>query len=195
MADPERMTDSREPFEEILDRYGRLLRATIVRLCPRQLGLQFDDIEQEARLRLWKALQGETRIGNAASYLSRIAITATIDAIRRVVARREEQLRLIDEVSEEEHEERPGVVLAVPAENSPEALAQRRLLLRKVERALARLEPEHRRAVGLHLRGFRPAEIGRLLEWSEPKARSLVYRGLAQLRERLAAEGIEYEAG
>jgi RNA polymerase sigma-70 factor (ECF subfamily) len=189
------MADSREPFEEVLDRYGRLLHATIVRLCPKQLGLQFDDIEQEARLRLWKALKGETKIRNAASYLSRIAVTATIDAVRRAVARREEQLRLLDDVREDGEAERPKVVLAVPAENSPEVLAQRRLLLRKVERALARLEPEPRRAVGLHLRGFRPAEIGRLLEWSEPKARSLVYRGLAQLRERLAAEGIEYEAG
>ena len=55
--------------------------------------------------------------------------------------------------------------------------------------------PENRqRAVRLHLEGMTTTEIGSLMEWTEPKARNLVYRGLADLREALRAEGIDYEA-
>jgi DNA-directed RNA polymerase specialized sigma24 family protein len=38
-----------------------------------------------------------------------------------------------------------------------------------------------------------PRDIAETLQWTEPKARNLVYRALADLRQRLRAEGIEYE--
>ena len=185
----------RPDFDELLESYGRLLRNAIARTCPKHLGLQFDDIEQEARLRLWRALQGETEIGNPASYLYRIAVSATIDAVRRVAARREEQMALTQEhASLGQTEGGRELPLRTDPGRSPESIAGRRLVVRKIAAALARLSPERRRAVGLHLRGFKPPEIARLLSLSEPKARSLVYRGLTELRERLAEEGIEYEA-
>ena len=178
-----------EALDRLLASYGRFLRNAIVRACPKDVGLQFDDIEQEARLRLWRALQNETEIENPASYLYRIAVTTTIDAVRRVAARREEQLeKLLNEGN-------PPSVEPFLTTDSPETIAERRLLLRRIEAALGLLSAERRRAVGLHLRGFTPPEIGKLLRWSESKARSLVYRGLQELRQRLAAEGIEYEAG
>jgi RNA polymerase sigma factor (sigma-70 family) len=191
--------ESRSPdarrLEALLEKYGDLLRNAIAEVCPKKLGLQFDDIEQEARVRLWKALRSETEIENPASYLYRIALTTTIDAVRRATARREDQLRLerdtkesgVTPVSAEEPE--------TSSDRSPESLAQRRILLQKVRAALANVPEDRRRAVGLHLQGFTPPEIARLLAWSEPKARSLVYRGLRELRSRLAEEGIEYEAG
>src|SRR5262249_11152802 len=158
--------------------YGDLLRGAIAQVCPKNLGLQFDDIEQEARLRLWKALQAETEIARPASYLYRIAVTATLDAIRRVTARREEQLRLSEDTTPEETgDDGPIHDLRSDEDQSPERRVERRLLLKKVEAALARLSDDQRRAVGLHLRGFKPTEIARLLSWSEPKARSHVYRG------------------
>jgi len=180
-----------DPLEEILERYGSLLRGAIAKVCPKDLGLQFDDIEQEARLRIWRTLQAETEIEKPASYLYRVAVTATLDAIRRAVARREEQLW--PTVSDTDSAEAPPMLVPAPATSSPETLAHHRLLLAKVRETLARLSPRKRSAVGLHIRGFKPVEIGRLLGWSEPKARSLVYRGLNELKSLLAAEGIEYE--
>ena len=37
-------------------------------------------------------------------------------------------------------------------------------------------------------------EVGRLLGWSESKARNLVYRGLRDLRAALKREGIHHDA-
>jgi RNA polymerase sigma factor (sigma-70 family) len=192
----EKTSIAAEPLDALLERYGDLLRNAIAHVCPKNLGLQFDDIEQEARMRLWRALQAETKIENPASYLYKVAWTATLDAVRRVTARREEQLRLLEDRSADESASAgPAHEVPTDQERSPETLAERRLLLRRVEASLARLPEDRRRAVGLHLRGFTPPEIAQLLSWSESKARSLAYRGLGDLRERLAAEGIEYEAG
>jgi len=177
-------------LNDILDEYGAFLRRTIAHLCPKDLGIHFSDIEQEARLRLWRALKSEREIRDPASYLYRIAMTATLDAVRRIKAKREEQLRLVEDEDDDE-----GATLALPSDpnRSPDLEAERRQLAGKVRTALAGLPDNRRRAVGLYLEGMTSQEIATLLGWSEPKARNLLYRGLSDLRAQLRAEGIDYE--
>ncbi|RME48130.1 MAG: sigma-70 family RNA polymerase sigma factor [Chloroflexi bacterium] len=190
MAEGAQSDEVEARFTTIVEEYGRFLRHTIVQLCPKDLGIQFDDIEQEARLRLWRALQRGKEIRDVASYIYRVAVTTTIDAVRRVKARREEQLQLAEEVEAGEKQMDP---VLVDRRTPPELVAERRQVMRKVEAALSRLPDNRRRAVGLHLMGLTSQEIAELLGWSEPKARNLVYRGLNELRQRLRAEGVEYE--
>ena len=181
-------TDTR--FNAVVEEYGRFLRNTIARLCPKDLGIQFNDIEQEARLRLWRALESEREIHDLASYIYRIAVTTTIDAVRRVKSRQEDQLRLADE--EEDLQAGMRSLAADPA-LSPDRMAERQQAVNKVRCALARLPDDRRRAVGLYLEGMTSQEIADLLGWSEPKARNLTYRGLKDLRRMLSNEGIDYE--
>jgi len=179
-------TDAR--FHELLRRYGAFLRRTIVRVCPRELGLSCDDIEQEAWVRLWTALKREREIAFPGSYIYKVAVSATIRAIRQAKARREEALPEDGLASAGS----PVDTLPAPPDASPYAVAERREWTRKIEAALARL-PEHRRlAVGLHLQGLTTPEIGELVGWTEPKARNLVHRGLKDLRQSLRTLGIEY---
>ena len=179
-------------FNAILEKYGGFLRQTIARVCPKDLGIQFDDIEQDARLRLWRAIEAEREINFHGSYIYKIVISVTINAIRRAKARREEQLRLAEDCEDENAAEVKPIIPASGAENSPEAQAEREELLRKVEEAMARLPESRRTAVGLHLQGMTTDEIADLMGWSEPKARNLVYRGLKDLRGKLRSAGIEY---
>jgi RNA polymerase sigma factor (sigma-70 family) len=175
-----------ERWRSLIDQYGRYLRCVITRLCPRTLGLRFDDIEQEARLRLWKAVRDERPIDDPAAYLYRIAATTTIDAIRRVKAYREEPLDPDGEVE--------AIAAEVAAAGScVERSTERRILLQKVEQAMGRLSGQRRRLLGLHLQGFTSQEIADLHGWTEPKARNLVYRSLRELRQDLRAQGIDYE--
>lgn len=191
MIERSQMAEAEARFTAIVEEYGNFLRHTIAQLCPKDLGIQFDDIEQEAHLRLWRAIQSEREIQGAASYIYRVAVTTTIDAVRRVKARREEQLRLAED--DEEEEENEMISLAVDPKNSPDQVVERQQVMQKVEAALSGLSENRRRAVGLYLEGLTSQEIGDLLGWSESKARNLVYRGLNDLREQLRAEGIEYE--
>lgn len=175
-------------FNSVVEEYGSFLRTSIVRLCPNDLGIQFSDIEQDARLKLWRALQSEREIRDLASYLYRIAATTTIDAVRRVKARREEQFSA--------HEEEGGGDadrFEADPEDSPERIAGRRELARKVDASLSRLAEDRRRAVSLYLEGMTSHEIAGLMGWSEPRARNLTYRGLGDLREILKSEGVECE--
>src|SRR6185503_18484021 len=79
-------------FDRIIVEYGTLLRNAIARVCPRDLGIQLDDVEQEARLRLWNGIKVEREIRDIPSYIYRVAMTTTIDAIRQARSRREKQL-------------------------------------------------------------------------------------------------------
>jgi RNA polymerase sigma-70 factor (ECF subfamily) len=192
MREKSRLQEIEAEFNAILEKYGAFLRLTIARICPKDLGIQFDDIEQEARLRLWRAIEAEREINFHGSYIYKIAVSVTINAIHRAKARREEQLRLAEDEEDEGAEETQPITLAATENNSPEALAEREELLRKVEEAMARLPENRRLAVGLHLKGMTTDEIADLMGWSEPKARNLVYRGLKDLRDELRDEGIEY---
>ena len=193
MAEIKRTSSSEsieDRFNALLERHDQFLRNTIARICPKDLGLQFNDIQQEARVQLWRAIESEREITHLGSYIYRIAISVTIKAINRAKARREDQLRLV----EEDDEPGGGALdsLATDPNRSPEALAEQRELIAKIEQALARLPENRRLAVGLYLKGMSTEEISDLMEWSEPKARNLAYRGLKDLRDELSAEGIEY---
>jgi RNA polymerase sigma-70 factor (ECF subfamily) len=178
--------ESTARLERLLERYASFLRGQIAGQCPRDLGIHVDDIEQEARLRLWRALEREKELKDPASYIYRIAVTATIDAVRSVLARREEQLH------EHDDEDTPPLVLVADPIQAPDAVTERRELMSTIASAIATLGENRRRAVELHLQGLNITEIAELLEWTEPKVRSLVYRGLDDLREALRREGIEY---
>ena len=175
--------DLERRLDWLVEQYGAFLRSAIARYCPRDLGLQLDEIEQDARIRLWRALQREREIDDPPSYLYRIAASTTIDAVRRVRARRELSLA----PAENEDTESPQLLACTP---SPDRVAACAELRTKIETALAPLAANRRRAVGLYLQGFTSAEIADLLGWSEAKARNLLYRGLRDLRRGLRCLGV-----
>jgi RNA polymerase sigma factor (sigma-70 family) len=175
-------------LQALLEQYGALLRRTIARVCPRDLGVSCDDIEQEARVSLWKALRHEREIAFPVSYIRKVGISATLRAIRQAKARREESLEEGGQDADV-----PALTPAAPAgSSSPHVATERAELRGKIAAALGRLPENRRRAVGLHLQGLSTHEIGSLLDWTEPKARNLVHRGLKDLRIALRALGIEY---
>src|SRR5262249_8251773 len=154
----ERDVDTR--FNELLAEYRSFLRSTVARLCPSMTGVTADEIEQEALIRLWRALARKRTITDPASYLYRIAATAAIDAVRRVRARRETQLVSAgDSVSAEDSAHGSGPT----APPSPEQQVLDRELASRVQSAIRCLSVNRRRAVTLHLRGFSSTEIGKLL--------------------------------
>lgn len=177
-------------FAALLEEYGRLLRATIADLCPRGSGIDRADIEQEACLRLWRALSAEREILHPASYIYRVAVSATVDAVRRVRARHEE---VSPRAEGEAVPDGDGGALADPGD-PPDVVAERRLMLTKIRAETEQLAGDGGQAVRLHLQGFTTTEVGHLLGCSEARARNLVYRGLAEIRRRLGAPGGEDDA-
>lgn len=147
-----------------------------------------DEVMQEVRIRLWHAHQGgedasEQIAGAPASYVYRTAMSAALDILRRRRARRADLTVVIDEQE-----------LSASEGEGPEQSMEASELTAQVARAIETIPSSRRPVVRMYLIGYPREEIARLLGWSEAKTRNLLYRGLADLRERLTGMGIVWES-
>jgi RNA polymerase sigma-70 factor (ECF subfamily) len=165
-------------LEDVVRRFGNSMGRTAHRhnLAPSEL----DDVVQEARIRLWKALGSADNIRQApALYIHRTTMSAALDFLRRRRSRREESLN----------------TLADTASWTPASSRQADDTLREnetrraVTRAVDLLVESRRAVVRTYLAGYEREEIAELLGWSEAKTRNLLYRGLAEVREPLESWG------
>ena len=76
------------------------------------------------------------------------------------------------------------------AESNPEASASAREIGHGILDCLARLARERRLGVTLYLQGHSAPEAARILDWNRKRTENLIYRGLADLRDCLAARGM-----
>ncbi|MDJ0656846.1 MAG: sigma-70 family RNA polymerase sigma factor [Xanthomonadales bacterium] len=180
------MAVKEQQFEEIWSQHAATVRARLRGQRLLDAAIDLEDLEQDVRLRLWKALSSETRINHAGSYLRRVVNSALIDAVRRAQAR--ESSRRASNIGEKQDADPAALT-----QDNPEKAAKRDELSATIQSVLDSLSAGRRRAVTLRLHGLAVNEIGALCGWKESKARNLVYRGLEQLRTELNKRGIELE--
>jgi RNA polymerase sigma-70 factor (ECF subfamily) len=148
-----------------------------------------DEVMQEVRIRLWHASQGSEKIAQVpASYVYRTAVSAALDILRRRRARGAERTVPLDD--REDGGETPGVT---PAVSGPDAAVEASELAAQVTQAIETIPASRRPVVRMYLAGYPREEIASLMGWSEAKTRNLLYRGLADLRERLTERGITWQ--
>jgi RNA polymerase sigma-70 factor, ECF subfamily len=162
--------------------YERLrvhLSRAVGRACPRMLADRREDLVQDCLIRVMdvsRRSEGDLRLPS--SYLYKVAHSVLIDEIRRVRRKRETSLEEGEPVATES----PG--------GNPEMAATGGEIGRGILACLAGLLRERRLGVTLYLQGHSVPEAARILDWSAKKTENLVYRGLADLRQCLAAKGI-----
>jgi RNA polymerase sigma-70 factor (ECF subfamily) len=169
-------------LESVVQRFVIMVRAV-----GRRNGLddaEVDDLIQAVRVRLWQALgTGETIPVITSSYVYRTALTAAIDIVRARRGRRhtaEDPSRLLQQLPSSDR----------PDHGLEESEAAGRILT-----VVEQLPPDRRVAVKLYLAGYGREEIAGMLEWSGPRTRNLIYRGLEQVRQRLTRLGLGPAAG
>ncbi|HKA86854.1 MAG TPA: sigma-70 family RNA polymerase sigma factor [Haliangiales bacterium] len=165
-------------FAAMVRRVGRQFR-----LCEADL----DEVMQEVRIRLWRVHSGGSRQGEkieqvSASYVYRTTMSAAIDILRRRRSRGAERTVALDEVAE------PASDASDPSRSVEESE-----LAAQLAQALEAVTASRRPAVRMYLAGYAREEIAATMGWSEAKTRNLLYRGLADLRERLAEMGIPWK--
>jgi RNA polymerase sigma-70 factor (ECF subfamily) len=161
--------------------------AQMVRQVARQRGLdpaEVEDVLQDVRIRLWKAVPGESMERINTSYVYRTAMAAVCDHVRR---RRGSRLDSLDDAMTA-NSERLG------ATDRPDDALERAELGRRIEAAVAELTDSRRPVVRMYLAGYAQAEIQELFGWTEAKTRNLLYRGLSELRLTLSRMGVGPEA-
>ena len=150
--------------------------SAMVHSVGRRRGLDpadLDEVIQDVRIRLWKALGSSERIGQVnTSYVYQVAMSAVCDLVR---ARRSQSAHTTE-----------GADRIPDRDDGFEG----RELAREIGRALDRLNPAQRPVVRMYLAGYPQREIETLLGWTEAKTRNVLYRGLARLRQALREKGI-----
>jgi len=159
---------------------SRRVRVAVRRSCPPFLAAQADDIAQDVLVGLIKKLEeNEGNVTFSSIYLLKAAHGMTVDEIRRR-SRRREQTGMGDAMRDER--------ISAP---DPERGSIGRSLGREIRRCLENIVPSRRTALTLRLLGCPVSEIARRLECPEKSADNRVYRGMKNLRECLAAKGLQ----
>jgi DNA-directed RNA polymerase specialized sigma24 family protein len=171
--------DRHARFGELIARYGALVRSAVAKVAGRADRDLGDEVLQRVSESLWRQVRSEREIRHPASYLYRCAVR---EAVR-------ETLRRIDDGAGDAPDDQGPLDLAA-AVGHPEAEASGRQLAGRVEGILASLPAERAAAARAHLAGFTVEELMHLRGWPYQKARNLIARGMADLRGRLAEEGL-----
>ena len=167
-------------FEAILEKFSGAIRASVLRFGLDRRGLDPEDIIQEIRIKVWKGVVSEKKIDCRASYIKSVVNSTLVDCLRK--SRRDEMLI--------QHElERRRLEVQREGRDAPEA----HTLRKAIGEAADSLLESRRKVVKLFLLNMSVEEIAGSLQWSQDKARNLLYRGLSDMRKILKARGIEYE--
>jgi len=169
-------------LDAVVTRFATMVRSVGVRHRLDESDL--DEVLQEVRIRIWRAdPSGEQIERLGASYVYRTATSAALDLLRRRRARAADRTESVEERSH-----------TLPhADPTPIELLERGELTDRILAAVDTIAMPRRVAVRMYLTGYEREEIADLMGWSEAKTRNLVYRGLADLRERLTEHGITLE--
>jgi RNA polymerase sigma-70 factor (ECF subfamily) len=173
-------------LDAIVARYAAKVR-WVARDCRLDAD-EVDDLVQDLRIRLWRVIErGERIASEKPSYVHRMVMSAAVDLIRR--RRGTEGSGGSGQGTGRSAAAEP----AAPADSRPDRAAESADVVERVNRAIGELSDTRRPVVRMYLAGYQIEEMARRLGWTEPKARNLLYRGLAELRQRLTLLGVEPE--
>ncbi|MBE3050272.1 RNA polymerase sigma factor [Candidatus Bathyarchaeota archaeon] len=170
-----------ESIERILEALAPRLRSELNGLGYSAHSPDRDDLLQEILIRTWKALkdrEGEIQYLNA--YVKKIVFSVFINEVNRL--RRERQL-----ISAAENRQR------LENEDKEDCAGSDEVLKEIIVESLTALGGTKRRVIELRLEGYTLAEIAQLNDWSIGKTCNDYYRGIKELKHRLAKRGIYYE--
>lgn len=164
----------RAAFREIVERYERLVAATVIGMLGP--GPEADDVGQKTFIRFYEALDQYRGEGGVAPYLTRIAVNLSLNEIDRRKRRRRR-------FTSRDAEDFPAVEPAVDGTRELERFDE----LERVRRAIQQLDPIHRSVVVLRLmNGYSTKETAQLLDVPVGTVLSRLYRAQKNLRGLLA---------
>lgn len=170
-----------ESIESILEALAPHLRSELNGLGYSAHSPDGDDLLQEIRIRIWKALKGrEGKIQYLNAYVKKVVFSVFINEVNRL--RRER--RLISVAENKWHAENM---------DKEDCTGSDGILREIIIESLTALSRTKRRVLELRLEGFTLAEIAQLNHWSISKTCNAYYRGIKELKHILAKRGICYE--
>ncbi len=161
------MNATDDGIEQTVERCERLIRSFLLRHRGVPAGTEIDDCLQEARIRLWKVLDGGRDIEFLAAYIRKIVDSIVINQLQKTIRERE--------------------FLSSPdsralAESPAREDVRRRRLIEEDQTALDSLMASRRTVLEMSMAGQSLREIAEERKWSRKKTYTLYERGIRDLR-------------
>ena len=166
-------------IEALIQRFASRVRAQIAGHRLDRYGIDPADVEQDVHIRLWKALVRDPNALLPASYIQKVVASVLVDAVRRESLRTTDALPADDESHWEPAAKDP----------KPDRWAAESSQLDRVAQAISAIPERRRRPLQLYLQGYTVPEVAELCALTFDAARKLVYRGLAETKQRLRDAG------
>ncbi len=166
-------------LERLYEQFAGFMTAQIRKYRVGRIGVEVDDVLQETRIKLWKALRSEKNIHYFASYIKKIVDTSVIDFFRKY--KREEGVYL--------HEKSLRISELTRGYDADSQMDLKDFVGLAVERLIS----SRRDIVRLYLLNMTIDEIALHFHYSLSKTRNLLYRGLKDLRKILVEKRIDDE--
>lgn len=166
----------------LYDRLRPVVSRVIRRLAPRST--EHEDLVQQAFMELVVSLRARPQVRSLDAWASTIAARTVYQRLRR--ARLEERFAPLHPLDADD--ENPAELAPAPGDD-PHRVSVRREALRKVERVLAKLNPNRVQVFVLHdVHGFELKEIADILGITVTNAQSRLVRGRGDVHAALEAE-------
>jgi len=158
-----------DAFRELLQSHRAAVTSTLV-ACGVRTADTAEDLAQEVALRAWSRLPTLVKSGSFTAWIRRIAANAARDHLRRLAARREQDLQ-------------DALNLADP--DDPETRSERMAELRLMLAALAAEDPEVVELLGARAEGVSVATLAARTGVTEGALKMRLSRARRRLRQRL----------
>jgi RNA polymerase sigma factor (sigma-70 family) len=163
---------------DLLATFIPLIHRAAARVASRRAAPLQDDIVQVVTTAVWRQLERGQCIEQPASYVYKAVVRETVRALKR------EQERAEVPIDTTEAD-------ALAGKADTHADLEIRELGDAIQECVGTLSQDRARAVRAHLAGLDVAELMTMYGWTYQRARNLVARGMADLRDALRARGVE----
>ncbi len=169
-------------LEKLIMGLSSYLLSKVNALGPEKHGLERDDLLQEIRIRIWKALKegGRHNVSYFDAYVKKIIKSVYYNEINKI--------------NKEHKALEMGREGLIPADITNGGILEADLSLKSVlAEALDGLSDPAQIVIKLRLDGFTFVQIAQINKWSLGKTHSVYYRSLRSLKHRLRKSGIHLE--
>jgi len=162
--------------KQFLEEITSSVRSIVHKKFPALDGGDYEDIDQEVKLKIWRVVSHGKKIDHIKAYLWKVVYTTALDIMEARLA----QFSLADY-----SEPADSGPFASGDSNGHEAGINKDDLKMVLEKIVDSLPPKRRTILKLHLAGMDFDEMADFLNWTHHKVRHLFYRGLQDLKEKL----------
>jgi RNA polymerase sigma factor (sigma-70 family) len=157
--------------EHLFEKYKPLIRSALTKYNYGQHGIDYDDLLQEIRIRLWAASKRDIDRRRISAYIRKIVDSVLINHLN-IARKNREIIRQSETVLRMVHSRELEQIILECADTLIES---------------------RRMVISLYLSGFTVADIAKALNWTIGKTSNLHSRGLKDLKKKLMERGINYE--